>query len=335
MKMNRFFSVLNHRIAYHIYLWGLLFAVFLFFGSKDDRLVEGLEMSFAFIFPWIIAAYIHFFIHTQLFLKRKYLFYGILVVFLILISGYFSELTVNTLLYEKHYERSGYTDVIIILVITTGLRYFRRGINQQYRMQEMEARQLKAELNLLKSQVNPHFLFNTLNNLFSIAQKNSDDETATGLLKLSQLMRYMIYESNVDLVSLEKEISYIRNYIDLQKLRFENQDLLKLNLQIADNFRSIFICPMILIPFIENAFKHGLSVEDHNFIDISINTDNRTLKMTVKNSISNLSNSTSKKNSGIGLENVKKRLNLVYPNRHNLFIHSDEQFFYVDLKIEL
>ena len=202
-------------------------------------------------------------------------------------------------------------------------------------MQEMEARQLKAELNLLKSQVNPHFLFNTLNNLFSIAQKNDDNETADGLLKLSQLMRYMIYESNVELVSLEKEITYIKNFIELQKLRFDNQELLNVNLQITDNFKSIFICPMILIPFIENAFKHGLSTEDHNKIDITLEIENKTLNLKVKNTISNLKNGTDKKNSGIGLDNVKRRLKLVYPNRYDLSINSDNKFFYIDLKIEL
>lgn len=332
--MNKIFSVLNHRFAYHIYLWGLLFVGFLFWGSNDNGLIGSLKMSFAFLFPWIIATYTHFFIHTQLFLKRRYLFYGLAAVALILFFGYLSELAVNTILHEKHYERSGYTDVIIILAITTGLRYFRRGISQQYRMQEMEARQLKSELNLLKSQVNPHFLFNTLNNLFSIAQKNNDDETADGLLKLSQLMRYMIYESNVDLVSLEKEITYIRNYIDLQKLRFENQELLKIKFQTTDNLKSTFICPMMLIPFIENAFKHGLSTESQNLIDISLSIENKVLNLIVKNTVSNR-NLTDKKNSGIGLENVKRRLNLVYPNKHKLTIDSDNDFFRVNLIIEL
>ena len=292
-------------------------------------------MCFAFIFPWILATYAHFYIHSRFFNKRKYLIYFVLVVVSILLFGYLSELSVNKILYESVFERSGYTDITIVLAVTTGLRYFRRGINQQYIMQEMEAKQLKAELNLLKSQVNPHFLFNTLNNLFSIAQKNNDDETANGLLKLSQLMRYMIYESNVELVSLEKEITYIKNFIELQKLRFDNQDLLKVNLQITNNYKSIFICPMILIPFIENAFKHGLSMEDNNPIDISLSIENKTLNLKVKNTISNLKRDTNKINRGIGLDNVKRRLNLVYPDRHVLSIFSDNEFFYVDLKIEL
>lgn len=333
--MNSTFRILNHRLAYHIYFWSVLFSVFTFFGSENNTLYYGVRMSFAFIFPWILATYTHFYIHTRFFNKRKYLIYFAFAVLTIILFGFLSELSVNKILSDRVFERSGYTDVTLIILVTTGLRYFRRGINQQYRMQEMEAKQLKAELNLLKSQVNPHFLFNTLNNLFSIAQKNKDDETADGLLKLSQLMRYMIYESNVELVSLEKEITYIKNFIELQKLRFDNPELLKVNLQITNNFKSIFICPMILIPFIENAFKHGLSVEDHNMIDISLAIENKTLKLKVKNAISNLNTGTDKKNSGIGLDNVKRRLNLVYPNRHVLSINSDKEFFYVDLKIEL
>jgi len=333
--MNSIIRILNHRYAYHIYFWSLLYTVFIFFGSGNQSIYYGIRMSFAFIFPWMIATYVHFYLHTQFFNKRKYLIYILLIIPLILLFGYLSELSVDKIIFESEYDRSGYTDVTIILVFTTGLRYFRRGINQQYRMQEMEANQLKAELNLLKSQVNPHFLFNTLNNLFSVAQKNNDNETADGLLKLSRLMRYMIYESNAELVSLEKEITYIKNYIELQKLRFDNQELLKVNLQITDNFKSTFICPMILIPFIENAFKHGLSTEEHNKIDIALGIENKTLNLKVKNTISNLKNGTDKKNSGIGLDNVKRRLNLVYPNRHDLTINSDNEFFYVDLKIEL
>lgn len=333
--MNSLLRILTHRFAYHIYLWSLLFAVFIYFGSSNSELLYGVRMSIAFIIPWMLACYTHFYVHTRFFQKRKYLIYFALVLVIVLLFGFLSEQAVNIILNEKLFERSGYTDVVIILLVTTGLRYFKRGINQQYKMQEMEAKQLKAELNLLKSQVNPHFLFNTLNNLFSIAQKNNDNETADGLLKLSQLMRYMIYESNVELVSLEKEITYIKNFIELQRLRFDNQELLKVNLQITSNYKSIFICPMILIPFIENAFKHGLSVEDHNSIDISLSVENKTLQLNVRNSISNLKNGTDKKNSGIGLDNVKRRLNLVYPNRHTLSINSDKEFFNVDLKIEL
>lgn len=333
--MNSLFKLLNHRFAYHIYFWGLLLTAFIFIGSSTKGLNYRLQMSFAFLFPWMLATYIHFYIHTQLFSKRKYYIYIASVILIIVLFGYLSELSVNKILSDSNFDRSGYVDVILILSVTTGLRYFRRGINQQYRMQEMEANQLNAELNLLKSQINPHFLFNTLNNLFSIAQKNDDNETANGLLKLSNLMRYMIYESNVDLVSLEKEINYIENFIELQRLRFDNQEFLKVDLQISGNLKSIFICPMILIPFIENAFKHGISVENHNSIDISLAVENKTLNLKVKNSITNLKNGIGKKNSGIGHNNVTRRLNLVYPNRHILTINSDNEFFDVDLKIEL
>lgn len=174
----------------------------------------------------------------------------------------------------------------IVLMVTTGLRYFRRGINQQYRMREMEAKQLKSELNLLKSQINLHFLFNTLNNLFSAAQKNNDLETADGLLRLSHLMRYMIYESNVELVSLGKEIDYIRNYIVLKMLSLDKQEVLKVSLPATDQFKSVFISPMIFIPFIENAFKHGLNSQEQNSIEIFLTIENKILNLKVKNSVS-------------------------------------------------
>ena len=333
--MNSIFKILSHRYAYHVYFWGLLGVVFVFWGSDKQGLGYGVRMSLAFIIPWILATYTHFYIHTLFFKKRKYLIYFALIIPVIAAFGYLSEVSVNNILYENVFERSGYIDVTLILTITTGLRYFRRGINQQYILQEMEAKQLNAELNLLKSQVNPHFLFNTLNNLFSIAQKNEDHTTADGLMKLSQLMRYMIYDSNVELVSLEKEITYIRNFIELQRLRFDNQDLLKVDFQITDNFKSTFICPIILIPFIENAFKHGLSTEEHNKIDIAIGIENKILNLKVKNTINTIKTGTNGKNSGIGLDNVKRRLKIIYPDRHDLTISSDSEYFYVDLKIEL
>ena len=334
--MNSIFKILNNRYAYHIYFWLLLYVVFVIWGSEINKSVNyGFRMSFAFVFPWMLAAYTHFYLLTRFFSKRKYLIYFSLLIPIIAAFGFLSELAVDKILFENQFERSGYTDVAIVLVVTTGLRYFRRGINQQYRMQEMEAKQLKSELNLLKSQINPHFLFNTLNNLFSAAQKNNDLETADGLLRLSHLMRYMIYESNAELVSLEKEIDYIRNYIDLKKLSLEKQEILQVRLPITDQFKSLFISPMILIPFIENAFKHGLNSQERNSIEIFLGIEEKILNLNVKNSFSHLKEHSNKETSGTGLENVKRRLLLVYPGRHSLAITSDNAFFYVDLKIEL
>ncbi len=292
-------------------------------------------MSFAFILPWMIATYAHFFLHTRFFNRRQYYIYILLIIPLVIICGFLSELSVDKIMYESEYERSGYFDIIIVIAFTTGLRYFRRGVNQQYRLQEMEAKQLKAELSLLKSQVNPHFLFNTLNNLFSIAQKNDDEETAQGLIKLSQLMRYMIYESNAEFVSLEKEINYIEDYIELQKIRVNSQEFPKIKLDITGTYKAIFISPMILIPFIENAFKYGMSAEDQNLIDIFLGIEGGILKLRVKNTISNFTNESDNMNSGIGLNNVKRRLELIYPARHILSIQSDRTLFEVDLRIEI
>lgn len=333
--MNYIFKVLNHRVAYHLYFWAALFGAFMFFSSVPGKPFSGLRIGFAFLFPWMIATYCHFYIHSAYFLKRKYLIYFGLLVLLIALFGYFSEIFVDSMLPEKKYERSGYTDVAIIVIITTGISYFRKGINQQYKMQELEARHIKSELNLLKSQVNPHFLFNTLNNLFSVAQKNNDMETANGLLKLSQLMRYMIYESNAEFVKVEKEFNYIKDYVELQKLRFEDSGLIKIDLHVSINHEVAFISPMILIPFVENAFKHGIGAGHQNQINIKLACENKTLFLKVENTFCHIEKALENKSSGFGLENVKRRLKLVYPNQHKLLISSDEGFFKVDLEISL
>ncbi len=204
-------------------------------------------------------------------------------------------------------------------------------------MQEMESKQLKAELSLLKSQINPHFLFNTLNNLYSIAKKYGDSEAAEGLLKLSQLMRYMIYDSNAELVSLEKEIEYIEDYVELQRLRVNQHEFPKIHLETTGDFRSNFISPMMLIPFIENAFKHGSGGKDRNLIDIQIRLEKKVLKLKVMNPMGDNHNTTgsNKIGSGIGLENVSRRLNLIYPDRHSLSIKSDNDCFRIELIIDL
>ncbi|QXP64710.1 sensor histidine kinase [Polaribacter sp. HaHaR_3_91] len=191
------------------------------------------------------------------------------------------------------------------------------------------SQKVNSELSFLKAQLNPHFLFNTLNSIYSLANKKSDD-TTVAIVTLSELMRYMIYEANENYICLEKEIEYIKNYISLQLLRLKDSSGVKINVHGNLNYR---IEPLLLISFIENAFKYGTDYKGKTDITIKISTNDDQLHLNVYN-LSSLQNALNK-DSGIGLENIQNRLNLLYPNAHTLEITNTKKSFEVNLKINL
>jgi sensor histidine kinase YesM len=199
---------------------------------------------------------------------------------------------------------------------------------------ELQKENLKAELAFLKAQVNPHFLFNVLNMAYSSASKSNDEKTAEIISELASLMRYMLYESNVPLIAIEKEIEYIDNYVLLQKKRLSKEVLPNIVFNChLNNVKPVSIAPMLLIPFVENAFKHGIRMGKETFIEIDISVDNKSLAFKVKNSIAKRENTT-EKIGGIGLSNVKKRLELLYLNKYELCIKEDAKFFDINLNIQ-
>lgn len=199
---------------------------------------------------------------------------------------------------------------------------------------QLQADQLSTEIKFLKSQVNPHFLFNTLNNLFSIAQSKGNDELADGISKLSGMMRYMIYESNEELVPLKKEIEYLQNCITLNKLRYADDEA-KVIFDHPEKTDGIFVAPMLFIPFVENAFKHGVAIGTPSEIDISVLLTNGHLIFNCANNNYSYIKKMEMEISGIGLENVKRRLALLYPQRHQLMIDNSDDRFIVKLNIDL
>jgi sensor histidine kinase YesM len=189
----------------------------------------------------------------------------------------------------------------------------------------------QGEIDLLKSQVNPHFLMNTLNNLYSLVYQGSK-QSGEAILKLSDLMRYMLYDTHSDRVSLENEIKYLNSFIELQMLRSSNKDLV--DFQISGDPRGKLIAPMLLIPFVENAFKHGNKNLPGMGITIRLGIDQKDIIFEVENikaskSVQKISES------GIGLQNIQKRLELQYPGKHNLEITDAIDHFYIQLKLTL
>jgi LytS/YehU family sensor histidine kinase len=197
---------------------------------------------------------------------------------------------------------------------------------------EKETENLKTELSLLRSQASPHFMFNVLNNMVALARKKSD-LLEPSLLKFSSLMRYMLYETDEDKVPLEKEIEYLQSYIDLQQLRFGKNVVIDVDMQSADG--NYEIEPMLLIPFVENAFKHGTGMIEEAHIGISLKTEKGLLLFMVKNKYNPASIEIKDKTSGIGLNNVRRRLNLLYGNKQQLQITEKDNWFTVSLKLNL
>lgn len=224
---------------------------------------------------------------------------------------------------------------VIILSLALGYGFTKNWLKNEKLKQTMKQEKVSAELNFLKSQLNPHFLFNVLNMAYSSANRNGDEKTADIIEKLSGLMRYMLYESNVDQIELEKEIEYIKNYINLQKMRFSDEIPVIVNFDKRGDFTSSRIAPMILIQFIENAFKFGVKLEKASEISISLSIINNELEFTVKNPIFINPADITKKTSGIGIENVKKRLEILYPNKHNLKIENSGKYYLVRLLMNL
>lgn len=201
------------------------------------------------------------------------------------------------------------------------------------RSRELENRQLTSELRFLKAQINPHFLFNTLNNLYYLAI-NQSNQTPEVIAKLSGMMRYMIHESNAEKVPLNKEVEYMENYLDLEKLRLNEE--VPITFEVEGDVASARITPLILIAFLENAFKHGIGNNGGNsWITVSLKVNDNTLNYIVVNSMLQHNEKTVREASGLGLANVRRRLELSYPKQYKLEVKEDAERYRVHLKIDL
>jgi two-component system LytT family sensor kinase len=204
---------------------------------------------------------------------------------------------------------------------------------EEKKRKEQETETLKTELNFLRSQISPHFMFNVLNTLVAMARKKSD-LMEPSLIQLSTLMRYVFHESNYSRLTLDKEVEYLKNYIELQSLRFG--DDLNLVMEISGNTEGYEIEPMLLIPFVENAFKHGLGTGNNArlYISLKIEPVLSQLHFRVENEIAPLSDSKDA-GSGVGLKNVTRRLELLYRNKYTLHTMIKDNIFIAELKIQL
>ncbi len=227
------------------------------------------------------------------------------------------------------------TKIYPVLVLAIVIKWFKYWFREQKSNQLLIEEKLKAELNFLKAQVHPHFLFNTLNNLYALTLKKSK-EAPEVVLKLSDLLNYMLYECTADKVLIEKEIKLLKDYISLEKIRYGER--LNISLNILGNAEGMQVAPLMLLPFVENSFKHGVSEEmDEAWVSIDIELKEDRLTLKVENSKSKHEERIDEFNykQGIGLKNVRRRLELLYPEQHTLEMHDSDDSFLIILTIEL
>lgn len=339
--------IIQNRIIQHILFWILSFYILMRFFAYEDKLYT-VDYVYTFLFHLSlgITVYLNLLFLIPKFLNRqKYLIY-ILTILLLLVTGVFlNQFTFNHLadfLFPDFYFISYYNFLDIAqfflayFTLTTLLKLSKAWfkLEQQKKMMSwMEKEKLDAELNALKGQIDPHFFFNSLNNLYSLALEQ-DKRTADGILKLSQNMRYILYECRTSKVKLVKEIENIQHYLELQKLRITSQGIITLELK--GDFSNEEVAPLLFIPFIENGFKHGIKgIEENAYIHISFHLKEKTLVFKVKNNQGENEAWINDRHQGIGISNTKRRLELIYPQKHELEIIDGSQHFSVVLKLDL
>jgi two-component system LytT family sensor kinase len=331
----------SYSVLIHILGWvAFLLVPLLFIESSEGRerfMIMGwfiqVEMACYFYYNYI------FLIPGFLLRKKIGLYFLLLVMGLIVISAINVLFIYSTydLIEHRHkfdFWRSAMFPVypaIMAFALSSTLRITMEWFKNDRQKKEMEAEKLASELAFLKSQVNPHFLFNILNNICSLARKKSD-ETENAIIKLSQIMRYMLEDSKDEKVSLEKEVEYLQSYIELQRLRLP--EMVKIDFSIGGRPELLSIEPLLLIPFIENAFKHGVSYQDSSEINIRLLCRGQALSFSVENHIAKHQDETIEQGSGIGLKNVIRRLELLYPGKHQLQISDDGKKYHVVLDLQ-
>ena len=277
-------------------------------------LIAGYYFSYFYLVPY--------FYFTKKF--KQYTFYSILLFLLIAFLPSLPEVFRHGFLHVNPPGMIHFFMALFVILIPLGLRIYQR-------LQESEKEKTNAELSFLKSQINHHFLFNSLNNIYSLSIQGNAN-TSYAIHSLSFIMRYILDEATKEKTWLQQELEYMQHYISIQRLRLNEK--VKLEYTVTGNPDNLFISPMLLIPFVENCFKHGLSTIELSTIDIVIRIQDAKIELTTKNKVFQKSAS-SHIASGIGIENVCKRLDMDYPAKYQLQVSEKENYYFVTLQISL
>jgi two-component system LytT family sensor kinase len=331
------------RIFLHVAFWLSIISFFIFIAHNGGKspMKTLLVIFVVFGFVNIGIFYLNYLIFLPRFLdKQKYKLYALGVISTVVLFGLakyglalvFKPIVLvrmgKTIPFWSYILSTAFTSVIFIF-LSTVLKFTVDWFLNERIQRDLENQRLSAELSFLKSQINPHFLFNSLNSIYSLAYQKSDT-TPDAILKLSEIMRYMLYECNDNKVDLAKELQYLQNYIDLQKIRFGDKAFI--NFEVTGEVTNQHIVPLLLISFIENAFKHGVANNPLSPIILSINVEDGSLYFFIQNK-----KHTHNRDAigGIGLVNVRRRLDLLYPGKYNLDIRDETDTYTCQLSLVL
>lgn len=330
-------------LKYHLLFWVLLYFVIFFANITQTSFFESLAIAFTAVFFYALVAYTDMLFLFPQYIKDKKIFRHLISLVLVSllmtpIRTFFLFILANgnpeaQAMYVTNQIYVFFT-LFIAGLYTTIYLIILDWLRQQRENRELENQTLQSELKFLKSQINPHFLFNTLNSLYALTLKKSDLAPEI-VLKLSEMMRYMLYECNEKDVALDKEIKYMQNYIELEKLR--HGDKLEIEFDITGKTEHNRIAPLLLIPFLENAFKHGVkNANNPGYVQLYIDVNDKNLSMKIQNSRSvSIPKITEKRSGGIGLINVKRRMDILYPENHKLEIVETPNTYVVNLDLNL
>ncbi|HMQ48068.1 MAG TPA: histidine kinase [Saprospiraceae bacterium] len=337
------YKVLNKRGVYHAFFWLFLLLVFIALeGTPNGFLFTlGNELIRLFFYSVIVYFNLLYLIPNYLTQNRFLTYCTLLVVACLVITplemmAFYFKFAHHPQAQANLLENRNWFFLLTFLVAgsSTIFKIVSDWVRHLRERQELQTQTMQSELRFLKSQINPHFLFNTLNNLYALTLKKSDQAPEI-VIKLSEMMRYMLYECNEKQVLLSKEIDYIRNYLDLESLRQGKN--VEISFEVEGRVGDQQIAPLMFIPFLENSFKHGLNNNlAAGFVRIRMTIADQTVQFYIENSKSNAPpKMDGRKSGGIGLVNIHRRLNLLYPGHYELHIEDSPNTYAVNLMIDL
>jgi len=336
-------------ILIHLLFWISIWFFFVYFFSYNSNNTNYVTWFSSFLLPvtMITSYFVVYYLIPKFLLTKKYIFFALYSAYTLVFSTYLIIVAIlGSFIFLSDMEvknmppmSRNYVFILILVYLVVFIVSFISLLNHNFKTQtenkELQNKiletqlQIKSqELNYLKKQIHPHFLFNTLNTIYGFALKQSKD-TPDIILKLSNLLDYILYQVNKPQVSLKEEILHIKEYIDLEKIRF--QDTLVVSFKSEDIPDYVQIAPMLLMPFVENAFKHGSLIDGYLKVNIKVHLVEDQLQFEINNTYLNDDIKSNKE--GIGLENIKKRLNLLYKNNHELQINNSDNMYIVNLNI--
>lgn len=335
----------NKAVSVHVLVWVVLLAV-LYLVNVRERPVDASILILVYGALNIVIFYVHYFLVNPLLIGENRYWRAVIYMLVVLvvsisikygIASYYQDIILQyrdaenneKVLTPLQYTVAALITGLFFMLLSTAVYVISSNFKSREHRKSLENEKLNAELAFLKSQINPHFLFNSLNNIYSLAYQKSE-QTPEAILKLSEIMRYMLYESNEDTVLLVEEINYLHNYIDLQKLRFKEKMYVDFHVDTDETDHRIM--PLLLISFLENAFKHGVSTDANKPIRIDIKVHNGRLHFKAENAKNHLNKDQTR---GVGLTNLKRRLQLGYPNRHTINIVESENYYSSELFLYL